>query len=140
MLTRNVNPAETMSSHGRVTRQHTFPSFTSLLLPNALSGKKDVDSVRLAILPISEGGMINYGVIDPAEMSTNKDTARKILQMPENRPFLRRLKASDISIFQAMAKNPDPLWKNLIGALSSYLFGYPLVKQLCYDILNPVSL
>ena len=124
-----------MSSHGRVTRQCTFPPFTSLL-----SGKKDVDSVDLAMLPIPEGGMINYGDIDPAEMSTNKDTVRKILQMSENRSFLRRLKASDISIFQAMAKNADPLWKNLIGALSTYTFGYPLVKDMCYHILNPVSL
>ena len=105
-----------------------------------LSGKKDVDSVDLAMLPIPEGGMINYGDIDPAEMSTNKDTVRKILQMSENRSFLRRLKASDISIFQAMAKNADPLWKNLIGVLSTYTFGYPLVKDMCYHILNPVSL
>ena len=129
-----------MSSHGRVTRQRTFPPFTSLLRPNALSGKKDVDSVSLAIMSISDGGMINYGGIDPAEMHRNKDTVRKILQKPENRPFLRRLKESHISIFQAMAKSPDTLWKNLIGVLSTDLFGYPRVQKRCFEILNPVSL
>lgn len=129
-----------MSSHGRVTRRHTFPPFTSLLLPNELSGKKDVDSVSLAIRPISDGGMINYGDINPAEMCTNKDVTRKILQNPDNRPFLRRLNASDISIFQAMVKNPDTLWKNLVDTLCTHTFGYPRVKQMCLETANPVSL
>ena len=137
MLTRNVNPAETMSSHGRVTRQHTFPPFTSLLRPNTLSGKKDVDSVTSAMQPISAGGMI-YGNIDPKEMCTNKDAIRKILQMDENRPFLRRLQASDVSIFRVMVKNPDPLWKNLIDTLSTNTFGCPRVKEMCHRLLHPV--
>ena len=127
-----------MSSHGRVTRQRTFPPFTSLLRPNALSGKKDVDSVTSAMRPISAGGMI-HGNIDPEEMRTNKDAIRKILQMPENKPFLRRLKESHISIFKAMVNNPDTLWNNLADTLSSNDFGYPLLKQMCHRLLNAVG-
>ena len=126
-----------MSGHGRVTRQHTFPPFTSLLRPNALSGKKD-DSVISAMRPISEGGMI-HGNIDPEEMRRNKDAIRKILQMDENKPFLRRLHASDVSIFGAMVKNPDTLWKNLIDTLSTNTFGYPRLKQRCLRLLNAVG-
>ena len=131
MLTRNVNPAETMSSHGRVTRQHTFTPFTSL------SGKKDVDSVISAMRPISAGGMI-HGNIDPEEMRTNKDAIRKILQMDENKPFLRRLNSSNISIFKAMVSNPDTIWKNLIDTLSTNTFGYPHVQGMCHRLLHPV--
>ena len=77
--------------------------------------------------------------IDPEEMRTNKDAIRKILQMEENKPFLRRLNASDISIFRAMVKNPDTLWKNLIDTLSTNTFASPRVKEMCHRLLHPVG-
>ena len=84
--------------------------------------------------------MINYGDIDPTEMYTNKDVICKILQMSENKPFLRRLNVSDISIFQAMVKHRDTLWKNLVDTLCNRHIGYARVKQLCQETANPVSL
>ena len=115
-----------MSSHGRVTRQKTFPPF------------KDVDSVTSAMRPISAGGMI-YGNIDPEEMRTNKDAIRKILQMDANKRFLRRLQASDNSVFKAIVNNPDTLCRNLTDILSSHAFGYPRLKQMCNRLLNAVG-
>ena len=85
--------------------------------------------------------MINYGDIDPNEMLTNKDVMFNMLQMSENNPFLRRLNVSSVSIFGAMVKNRDTLWKNLVDTLCNRnIIGVPRVKQLCLEIANSVSL
>ena len=54
--------------------------------------------------------------------------------------LLRRLQATDSSIFKEMDSMQQTQWKNFVTALSEFDFGFPILQSICHNIVVPVRI